>query len=120
VEGKTEKGFAMKKHETVRAAGANIFEDLNLPDAQELHAKAQIAYRICEILEKRKLTQKAAAAVLGIDQPKVSALLRGKLEGFSSDRLFRFLNGLDRDIEIVIKPLKKRSHTPGIRVRAAA
>ncbi len=110
----------MKTHETVREGGRNIFEDLKLPDAEEFNAKAQIAYRICDILEERKLTQKKAATVLGIDQPKVSALLRGRLEGFSSDRLFRFLNALDRDIEIVIRPRKKRSSTPGIRVLAVA
>jgi len=110
----------MKAHETVRQGRRNIFEDLKLPDAKELDAKAQIAYRICGILEKRKLTQKAAATVLGIDQPKVSALLRGRLEGFSSDRLFRFLNALDRDVEIVIRPTKKSGSTPGIRVLSVA
>ena len=83
-------------------------------------SKAQVAYQICEILEQRKLTQKEAASVLGIDQPKVSALLRGRLQGFSSDRLFRFLNGLDRDVEIVIRSSKKRRHRAGIRVLLAA
>jgi predicted XRE-type DNA-binding protein len=110
----------MKNQETVREGGKNIFKDLNLPDAEEYNAKAQIAYRICDILEDRKLTQKEAATLLGIDQPKVSALLRGRLEGFSSDRLFRFLNALGRDIEIVIKPTNKRNHSPRIRVLAAA
>ncbi len=110
----------MKTHETVRRGGRNIFKDLKLPDAEELNAKAQIAYRICDILQERKLTQQAAADLLGIDQPKVSALLRGRLDGFSSDRLFRFLNSLDRDIEIVIRRTKKRSHAPGIRVLAVA
>ena len=110
----------MKTHEAVRQGGRNIFEDLKLPDAEELNAKAQIAYRICDLLEERKLTQKEAATVLGIDQPKVSALLRGRLEGFSSDRLFRFLNALDQEVEIVIRRTKKRTHAPGIRVLAIA
>ncbi len=65
----------MTPHEPVRLGGRNIFEDLRLPDAEELNAKAQIAYRICDILQERKLSQKEAATVLGIDQPKVSALL---------------------------------------------
>ena len=109
----------MKTHETVRPGGKNIFEDLKLPDAEEFNAKAQIAYRICAILEERKLTQQAAAVLLGTDQPRVSALLHGRLKGFSSDRLFRFLNALDQDIEIVIRRAKKtRSHAPGIRVLA--
>ena len=107
----------MKTHEAVRQGGKNIFEDLKLPDAEELNAKAQIAYRICGILEERKLTQQAAADLLGTDQPRVSALLHGKLEGFSSDRLFRFLNALDQEVEIVIRQSrKKRAHAPGIRV----
>jgi predicted XRE-type DNA-binding protein len=72
------------------------------------------------ILQERKLTQRAAASLLGVDQPKVSALLRGRLEGFSCDRLFRFLNALDRDIEIVIRPTKKHSNAPAIRVLAVA
>lgn len=110
----------MTPHEPVRLGGRNIFEDLRLPDAEELNAKAQIAYRICDILQERKLSQKEAATVLGIDQPKVSALLRGRLEGFSSDRLFRFLNALDRDIEIIIRPTNKRSRVPIIRVVAVA
>ena len=110
----------MKTREAVRQGGTNIFEDLKLPDAEELNAKAQIAYCICGILEERKLTQKQAAVLLGTDQPKVSALLRGRLKGFSSDRLFRFLNALDQEIEIVIRRAKKSSHAPGIRVLAIA
>lgn len=110
----------MKTHETVRQGGKNIFEDLKLPDAEELNAKAQIAYRICGILKERKLTQQAAADLLGTDQPRLSALLHGRLEGFSSDRLFRFLNALDQEIEIVIRRTKKRTHAPGIRVLAIA
>jgi len=106
----------MKTHEAVRQGEKNIFADLKLPDAEELNAKAQIAYRICGILEERKLTQKEAADLLGTDQPRVSALLHGKLEGFSSDRLFRFLNALDQEVEIIIRQTKKRTRAPGIRV----
>lgn len=105
---------------TIRQGGPNIFADLKLPDPDQLNAKAQIAYRICQILQERKLTQQAAAHLLGIDQPKVSALLRGRLEGFSTDRLFRYLNALDQEIEIAIKPLKNRGRPPRIRVLAAA
>ena len=82
------------KRKTLRQSGTNLFADLELPDAEELNAKAQIAYRICGILEERKLTQQEAADLLGTDQPKVSALLRGRLEGFSADQLFRILKAL--------------------------
>lgn len=75
----------------------------------------------CRTLDKRILTQMQAAHPLGTDQPRVSALLRRRLEGFSSYRLFRFLNALDQDIEIVIRRAKKKSsHAPGIRVLVPA
>lgn len=82
-------------NEKVRQQSGNVFADLSLPDAESLNAKAEVAYRICQILEKRKLTQKRAAEVLGIDQSKISDLLRGRLEGFSSDSLFRFLKRIE-------------------------
>ena len=69
--------------------------------------KAELARRICILLAERKLTQARAAAVLGIDQPKVSALIRGKLDGFSTDRFFRFLNALGHDVEILVRPRRE-------------
>jgi predicted XRE-type DNA-binding protein len=106
----------MKTLGTIREGGQNLFADLKLPDAEELNVKAQIAYRICELIQKRKLTQQEAARILGTDQPRVTALLRGQLGGFSLDRLFRFLNALDQEIEIVIRQARKRSQPAGIRV----
>ena len=111
--------MAQKKKLSVEESSGNVFADLDLPDADELYAKAQIVYRICEILEERKLTQAKAAALLEIDQPKISALMRGKLSGFSTDRLFRFLNALDRDIEIVIKKKPRSRRRAQVRVLAA-
>jgi predicted XRE-type DNA-binding protein len=103
----------------VEESSGNVFADLGLPDAEELLAKSRIVYRICDIIEARKLTQDQAAKILGIDQPKVSALIRGKLSGFSSDRLFRFLNALDRDVEIVIKKKPRSRRRAQVRVLAA-
>src|SRR5262245_43727602 len=88
----------------VEASSGNVFADLEVPDADEALAKADMARKICALLAARKLTQARAAAVLGIDQPKVSALIRGKLDGFSTGRLFRFLNALGQDVEIVVRP----------------
>ena len=70
---------------------------------EEALAKSRLAQGIAEIIEKQHLTQVQAAALLGSDQPKVSKLLRGQLREFSTDRLFRFLNALDQDVEIVVK-----------------
>lgn len=110
----------MKTTDDIRQSSGNVFADLDLPDAEALNAKAQIAYRICQILDERKLTQKRAATLLGIDQPKISALMRGRLDGFSTDRLFRFLTALDRNVEIVIKPKENPSTPASIRVFALA
>jgi predicted XRE-type DNA-binding protein len=59
------------------------------------------------ILERRKLTQAAAARVLGVNQPKVSALRGYKLEGFSVERLLRFATALGHDVVIEIRPRGK-------------
>jgi predicted XRE-type DNA-binding protein len=89
--------------EPVYASSGNVFDDLGFPDAQDMLLKAELARRIASILRHRHLTQQEAADVLGIDQPKVSALLRGRLAGFSTERLLRFLLTLGRDVTIVVK-----------------
>jgi len=109
----------MSKKIKVTPSSGNVFADLGIADAEETLAKAEVASRICDIIAERKLSQTMAAAILGIDQPKVSALIRGRLEGFSSDRLFRFLNALDRDVEIVIKPKKQDAEHGSISVVVA-
>ena len=89
-------------------SSGNVFADLRVPDAEDALAKAGMAQAISSIIAKRHLTQREAARLLGIDQPKVSALVRGRLSGFSIDRLLRFLVALDRDVEITIKPKPRR------------
>jgi predicted XRE-type DNA-binding protein len=103
----------------VTPSSGNVFADLGVVDAEETLAKAEVASRICDIIAERKLSQTTAASILGVDQPKVSALTRGRLEGFSSERLFRFLNALDRDVEIIIKPKSQEAEHGHIRVVAA-
>lgn len=108
----------------IERSSGNVFADLGFPNAEERLAKADLALRIGALIRSRRLTQAQAALLFGTSQPKVSDLLRGKLEGFSTDRLFRFLNALDCDIEIVIKPQKRgrsKRRTPAtIRVVEAA
>jgi predicted XRE-type DNA-binding protein len=101
---------------TVRSG--NVFADLGVADPSEALAKAELARRISTIIARRRLTQAAAAELLGIDQPKVSALIRGKLTGFSIERLFKFLNALDRDVEIVTKPRSRTRTSARVRVVA--
>ena len=106
----------MSRKTRVRKGRGNVFADLAVPSAGEALAKAELARRIIEVLDERRLTQIAAAEILGIDQPKISALKRGRLEGFSTGRLFKFLNGLGRDIEIVIKKKSNNARRARIRV----
>jgi predicted XRE-type DNA-binding protein len=87
----------------VTKGSGNVFRDLGLPDADLLQAKADLVHRISIIIGRRGLTQTEAAEVLGIAQPKISALLHGKLEGFSMDRLVRFLISLDQDVRISVR-----------------
>lgn len=88
----------------VTVGSGNVFADIGVPNPDEALLKAQLAYRLNQIIEKRELTQLAAAEILGVDQPKVSALRAGRLRGFSVDRLIRFLNLLGSDVEIVVRP----------------
>lgn len=82
----------------------NIFADLGMPDAVERQTKTRLAMAINALLKERKLKQAEAAALLGIPQPKVSALVNYRLDGFSVERLMAFLTGLDQDVEIMIRP----------------
>lgn len=91
----------------VTKGSGNVFRDLGLPDADLLQAKADLVHRISVLIGKRGLSQVKAAEVLGITQPKISALLHGRLEGFSMDRLVRFLIAMDQDVRISVRSKKK-------------
>lgn len=97
-------------------SSGNVFADLNLPDADDLLAKAELAAKIIAEIQRRRLTQSQAAAILGIDQPKVSALKQGKLSGFSIERLIRFLLLLGQDIEINVKGRSRPGRAARLRV----
>jgi predicted XRE-type DNA-binding protein len=86
----------------IMPSSGNIFADLDLPDADDLMAKANLALHIRRIIEVRKLTQVQAALILSLDQPKVSLIINGRLDGFSTDRLLRFLNDLGCDVKISV------------------
>ncbi|AFZ16142.1 helix-turn-helix domain-containing protein [Allocoleopsis franciscana] len=102
----------------VQASSGNVFADLGLENSDELLVKAELARKISSIITKQGMTQAEAAELLGIDQPKVSALINGKLSGFSTVRLFRFLNALGRDVEIVVKTKPKSRSQARTRVVA--
>ncbi|MGO9324929.1 MAG: helix-turn-helix domain-containing protein [Terracidiphilus sp.] len=110
--------MAEKARERIIPSSGNVFADLGLPDAEELDTKVRLGAAICRIVERRRLTQAQIAAALGVNQPKVSALLHYKLEGFSVERLMRFLVVLGKDVEIVIRT-KPASRSARIAVKAA-
>jgi predicted XRE-type DNA-binding protein len=93
----------MPNKKDYEAGSGNVFADLRYPRPEEALAKAELAHKISKIIERRRLTQAEAAEILDVDQPKVSALRRGKLSGFSLDRLVRFLILLGSDVQIVVK-----------------
>jgi predicted XRE-type DNA-binding protein len=80
----------------------NVFADLGFANAEEHLAKAKLVHAISLAVKTRNLTQAEAAQLLGVDQPKVSKLLRGQFRGFSSDRLLHMLNQLGQDVMITI------------------
>ena len=91
-----------KARDISRGSG-NVFADLGFPYAEERQTRLRLAYALNTILDEQHLAQAAAAARLGLNQPKVSALRNYKLEGFSVERLMTLLNALDQDVEIVIR-----------------
>jgi predicted XRE-type DNA-binding protein len=103
------------KPESTVSSG-NVFTDLGLPDSDELLAKADLAHQITSIAKHRHLTQTETARILGTTQPKVSDLFAGRLNGFSMERLIRFLNALDRDVQIIVTVKSKTSDRATVRV----
>jgi predicted XRE-type DNA-binding protein len=99
----------MKKKIVYEESSGNVFADLGFENPEEALAKSELARQITKLIRKKKLTQKQAAEILGIDQPKISALIRGRLRSFSLERLIRFLNELGQDVRIMISPTKSQS-----------
>lgn len=103
-----------KKTIKVTKSSGNIFADLGFKDAEERQLKSTLAIALQKIINKRKLKQVQVAAILGVSQPKVSDILRGRLKGYSVARLFGFLLRLDQDVEIHVhdKPrnVKRPAH----------
>lgn len=96
----------MKKHDYEVSSG-NLYADLNYANPEELQAKSELAREIYLIVQSKGMKQKKVGELFGISQPKVSNLLNGRLSGFSLERLTRFLNILDYDVDIVIKEKPK-------------
>ena len=101
-----------KGNGSVTRSSGNVFADLGLPRAEERQTQVRLAVAINQIINERRLSQSDAAELLQINQPKISALVNYQLEGFSVERLLRFLNALGRDVEIVVRK-RPKSRKPG-------
>ena len=88
----------------ITSSCGNVFADLDLPDPELLLAKAKLFIKIERLIKERRLTQAKAAKLMGLTQPNVSDLLRGRLDGFTLDRLFRCLDALGQEVEIIVRP----------------
>jgi predicted XRE-type DNA-binding protein len=96
-------------------SSGNVFADIGLPNAEEHLVKAQLVVRIDALMQERGLKQADAAEIFGVKQPDVSKMLRGDFRQFSVERLMRFLVALGQDVEIVIRP-SRRKGAAGIHV----
>ena len=90
-------------------SSGNVFADLGMAGASEHLIKAGLVVKLDRTIRQWHLTQATAAQLMGIDQPKVSAMLAGQFRGYSVERLMRFLVALGHDVEIVVKPRKRGS-----------
>jgi predicted XRE-type DNA-binding protein len=106
----------MNGKEKIQRGSGNVFSDIGAAYPERVQTRAQVMFRISEILRARDLTQKEAAKLLGIPQSKVSCLMNGKLSAFSLDYLFGILNALDKDVEIVIHPKRRDEKTAATHV----
>src|SRR5205085_4174792 len=106
--------IAMKKKRVVRGipveqGSGNVYADLGYRDSESMLVKAQLVAKIAEIVQRRALTQARTAEILGLTQPKVSALLKGRFRGVSEHRLLECLTRLGRDVEIRVRPAARQS-----------
>ena len=90
--------------ETITHGSRNVFADLGMPDAMERQTKTRLALALNDLLKERGLKQMETAKLLGVPQPKVSALANYRLDGFSVEKLMSFLTALNQDVEIMIRP----------------
>ncbi len=95
----------------------NVFADAGLRDAEVHLLNAQLVSRLDDILRARGLTQSAAAKLLGVAQPDLSNVLRGRFRGYSVERLLRLLTALDQDVTIAVRP--KPADRPKARLTVA-
>jgi predicted XRE-type DNA-binding protein len=105
--GKADMSTRTKKPVASERSSGNVFADLGLPHPQQELLKARLTLQIYRLIKERGLTQAQAGEILGIQQPRVSALMRNRASAFSIERLMDFLTALGQDVEITVRPTRK-------------
>jgi len=100
----------------IEKGSMNLYADLGAADADEMLVKAQFATKIAEIIKLRKLTQTQASLLLGMTQPKLSNMLRGRFRGISEAKMLECMTLLGRDVQIVVKPVSRSRKTGHVSV----
>jgi predicted XRE-type DNA-binding protein len=100
----------------IEKGSMNVYADLGVADSEQMLVKAQLAAKIAEIIELRNLTQTQAASLLGMTQPKLSNLLRGRVRGISEAKMIECMTLLGRDVQIVVKPVSRSRKTGHVSV----
>ena len=100
----------------IEKGSMNVYADLGIADADEMLVKAQLASKIAEIIKLRKLTQTQASSLLGMTQPKLSNMLRGRFRGISEAKMLECMTLLGRDVQIVVKPVSRSRKTGHVSV----
>jgi predicted XRE-type DNA-binding protein len=100
--------LATKKRITYEKSSGNVFADIGFTNPEREQLKAHLTLQIYRIIKSRGLTQADAGAILGIKQPHVSALMRNRSGNFSVERLMDFLMALGQDVQITVKPTRKK------------
>jgi predicted XRE-type DNA-binding protein len=109
--------LSRRKNIAVEDGSGNVFADLGFPNPEREQLKAHLTLQIYRLIKQSGLTQAQAGAILGIKQPHVSTLMRGHSGAFSVERLMGFLTALGQDVEISVRPKRKRQGAMSVVIR---
>lgn len=103
----------------ITQSSGNVYADIGAARPEAMLAKAQLAQRVGSIIAARKLTQREAAEIIGMPQPKLSNILRGQFRGVSEAKLMDCLLRLGNDVQIVVRPAKRKASQGSLSVAFA-
>ena len=111
--------MSAKQETSIRRGTKNVFADLGFPDAETHLLKAQLMSRVQDTMQDRKLNQTNAARVMGVSQPDLSRMLKGRFRDVSVELIMRMLTKLGCEVDIVIKSQTRKRAFATIHLEAA-